>query len=64
MRDPGHSTASRTPPRIISSTITRACNVDGFGPPASAGVELATPGMEFVDCVEEFMSSSLCPHLK
>ena len=34
LRDPGHSTASRTPPRIISSTMTRACSVDGLGPGA------------------------------
>src|SRR3954454_22337991 len=30
LRDPGHSTTSRTPPRINSSTTTRACAVDGF----------------------------------
>ena len=27
---PGHSTTSRTPPRMSSSTTTRACAVDGF----------------------------------
>src|SRR5438270_7918744 len=29
-RDPGQSTTSRTPPRISSSTTTRACVVEGF----------------------------------
>src|ERR1700730_10466426 len=29
-REPGHSTTSRTPPRINSSTTTRACVVEGF----------------------------------
>src|ERR1700753_523436 len=29
-REPGHSTTSRTPPRINSSTTTRAWVVDGF----------------------------------
>src|ERR1700740_2975876 len=31
-REPGHSTTSRTPPRISSSTTTRACVVEGFTP--------------------------------
>src|ERR1700739_2762290 len=31
-RDPGQSTTSRTPPRISSSTTTRACVVEGFTP--------------------------------
>ncbi|CFE43916.1 Uncharacterised protein [Mycobacterium tuberculosis] len=30
LREPGHSTTSRTPPRISSSTTTRACVVEGF----------------------------------
>ena len=30
LREPGHSTTSRTPPRISSSTTTRACAVEGF----------------------------------
>src|SRR3954468_9863305 len=34
LREPGHSTTSRTPPRINSSTTTRACAVDGFTPTA------------------------------
>src|SRR6185312_1815482 len=29
-REPGQSTTSRTPPRISSSTTTRACVVEGF----------------------------------
>src|SRR5271168_5434595 len=34
LREPGHNTTSRTPPRISSSTTTRACVVDGFIPTA------------------------------
>src|SRR5271168_2089197 len=30
LREPGHSTTSRTPPRISSSTTTRACAVEGL----------------------------------
>ena len=30
LREPGHILTSRTPPRISSSTTTRACAVDGF----------------------------------
>ena len=32
LREPGHSTTSRTPPRISSSTTTRACAVEGLTP--------------------------------
>ncbi|SHV14142.1 Uncharacterised protein [Mycobacteroides abscessus subsp. abscessus] len=32
LREPGHNTTSRTPPRISSSTTAWACAVDGFMP--------------------------------
>src|SRR6476660_4054670 len=44
LREPGHSTTSRTPPRISSSTTTRACAVDWFTTTAchTASVRLGT----------------------
>src|ERR1700739_1083238 len=58
LREPGHSTTPRTPPRINSSTTTRACAVDGFTiayrvSQGRAGEELQDRGVDRVGSFEE-----------
>src|SRR5690242_14656413 len=45
LREPGHSTTSRTPPRMSSSTTTRACAVEGFTTPPYSSVLAGLPGL-------------------
>src|ERR1700759_5018095 len=45
-RDPGHSTTSRTPPRISSSTTMRACVVEGLTTTTACHIRLDGPAEE------------------